>query len=156
MSEKPVARRMRSTPKRAQGARIYVETYGVDLTEEQRESIVCEVLALMTDPVTAPFFEAGGLAEVPLTALLEGNRILSGQIDRLVVREDGVWILDYKTNRPPPPEVSGVPRIYLKQMRAYRDAVKAIYPAKTVISALLWTDGPRLMILPDPELDKVI
>ena len=89
--------------RRAQGARIYVETYGVDLTEEQRESIVCEVLALMTDPVTAPFFEAGGLAEVPLTALLEGNRILSGQIDRLVVREDGVWILDYKTNRPPPP-----------------------------------------------------
>ncbi len=142
--------------RRAQGARIYVETYGGDLTEEQRESIVCEVLALMTDPVTAPFFEACGLAEVPLTALLEGNRILSGQIDRLVVREDGVWILDYKTNRPPPPELSGVPRIYLKQMRAYRDAVKAIYPAKTVISALLWTDGPRLMILPDPELDKVI
>ena len=136
-----------------EAARQYVETYGSDLTAEQRGSIVGEVLALISDPVTAPFFEAGGLAEVPVTALLDGGRILSGQIDRMVVRADSVWILDYKTNRPPPVDVSGVPKIYLRQMRAYRDAVRGIYPSKTVISALLWTDGPLLMILPDPELD---
>ncbi len=142
--------------RRESAARHYVETYGAELPEEQRASIVREVLALTTDPVTSRFFDSDSLAEVPLTGLLEGRRLLSGQIDRLSVRPDGVWILDYKTNRPPPLNVSDVPKIYLRQMRVYRDAVRAITPAKDIFCALLWTDGPRLMILPDPELDKVI
>lgn len=140
---------------RASAAEMYVNKHGAALDEDQRASIVREVLAVMNDPETRVFFAEDGLAEVPVTALLGGNKILSGQIDRLVVRTDDVWILDYKTNRPPPERVAEVPGLYLRQMKAYRDAVRAIYPGKAIVCALLWTDGPRLMILPDAEMDKV-
>jgi ATP-dependent helicase/nuclease subunit A len=63
-------------------------------------------------------------------------------------------VVDYKTNRPPPREVKDVPAMYIKQMAAYRDALREIYPDHKVKCALLWTDGPFLMPLPDEALDS--
>jgi ATP-dependent helicase/nuclease subunit A len=70
------------------------------------------------------------------------------------VGADHVWILDYKTNRPPPERAEEVPGVYLRQMRAYRDAVSKVYPGRAVTCALLWTDGPRLMVLPELILNR--
>ena len=72
-----------------------------------------------------------------------GARTLSGQIDRLVVTEREVTIIDYKTNRPPPLKAEDTPPIYIRQMAAYRAALAAIYPAHRIRCALLWTDAPR-------------
>lgn len=82
-----------------------------------------------------------------------GGRVLSGQIDRVLIRGDEVWIVDYKTNRPPPQTVSGVATGYLRQMACYRAAIRLIYPGKQVRCLLLWTDTPRLMELPEDLLD---
>jgi ATP-dependent helicase/nuclease subunit A len=38
-------------------------------------------------------------------------------------------------------------------MAAYRAALRAIYPEKAVRCALLWTDGPTLMPVPDSLMD---
>ena len=48
---------------------------------------------------------------------------MSGQIDRLAVLPDRVAIIDYKTNRPPPADVTGVASAYLDQLPGYRDLV---------------------------------
>ena len=40
-----------------------------------------------------------------------------------------------------------VPKIYEQQMDAYAEALRRIYPGRTISCALLWTDGPRLMKL---------
>jgi ATP-dependent helicase/nuclease subunit A len=76
---------------------------------------------------------------------LIGNRALSGQIDRIVVTEDAVLVVDYKTLRPAPASEADIPALYLDQLGAYVAAIRAIYPGKRVRAALLWTDGPRLM-----------
>ena len=34
---------------------------------------------------------------------------------------------------------------YIRQLAAYRLALRIMFPEKPVRSALLWTDGPRLM-----------
>jgi ATP-dependent helicase/nuclease subunit A len=39
-------------------------------------------------------------------------------------------------------------------MAAYRAAMQAIYPDRPVRCALLWTDGPQLMVLDDALLDR--
>jgi ATP-dependent helicase/nuclease subunit A len=71
----------------------------------------------------------------------------------MAVTDDAVLIVDYKTNRPPPPTVEGVAPLYLRQMASYRALLQRIYPERTLRCALLWTDGPRLMALPDRLLD---
>lgn len=140
--------------KRRGAAVHYVEKNGAGLAREVQDSIVSEVLSILDHPDYSGFFDKNGLSEVPITALLDDRRVLSGQIDRLVVGEDTVWVLDYKTNRPPPERVENVQRVYLRQMRAYRDAVVRMYPQRRVICGLLWTDGARLMILPDSLMDR--
>ena len=78
---------------------------------------------------------------------------LTGQIDRLVRIGDRVLIVDYKTNRPPPADVAGVADAYLFQLAAYRMAVARIFTGCTVSAAIVWTDGARIMDIPDHVLD---
>ena len=44
----------------------------------------------------------------------------------------------------------------LRQLGAYRDALRLIYPARRVQAAVLWTRTRSLMWLPDPLLDGVM
>lgn len=103
------------------------------------------VFAVLDDPAFAPLFAAGSLAEVPVTGLTPQNRLVSGQIDRLLVRDTEVWIIDYKTNRAPPATESDIPALYRDQMRAYAVLVGRIYPGRRVRSFLLWTTDARIM-----------
>jgi ATP-dependent helicase/nuclease subunit A len=138
-------------------ARVFVATRGVDLTQELRDEIVAETLAIVRDASFAPLFRPGSLAEVPIVARIgEGDRgyDLEGQIDRLAVLDDALLILDYKTNRPPPATPEEVAPAYVAQLAAYRKALKGLFPRLPLRAALLWTDGPRLMDIPSTLLDE--
>ena len=50
--------------------------------------------------------------------------------------------------------MEGVAKAYLFQLAAYRLALAAIYPGRTVRAALLWTEGPRIMQVPGEVLDQ--
>jgi ATP-dependent helicase/nuclease subunit A len=124
------------------------------LSPQAQAEIAAEALRVLAHPDFTPLFGPGSRAEVPVVGTV-GNRVLSGQIDRLLVTATEVWIVDYKTNRPPPQTVAGVSPLYLRQLACYRDAIRAIYPGHTVRCWLLWTDGPWLMDLPDTVLDEI-
>ena len=47
-----------------------------------------------------------------------------------------------------------MPAAYLAQLAAYRAAVSAVYPGKTVRCALLWTEGPALLPISDFSLAR--
>jgi ATP-dependent helicase/nuclease subunit A len=83
-------------------------------------------------------------------------RLVSGQIDRLVVNDAGVTIIDYKTSRWVPKDLEHVPKSHLVQLALYRELMRRIYPDRTVVSALLWTQAPKLMPLPDEILDAAL
>ena len=123
------------------------------LDETAMESLAVEVLAVLDHPELAPLFGPGGRAEVPLTGVVDG-RVVGGLVDRLVVLEDRVVVADYKTNRAAPASAEAVPVTYLRQMAAYRAVLRAIFPDKPVICALVWTTGSRVMTLPDLLLDR--
>jgi ATP-dependent helicase/nuclease subunit A len=115
--------------------------------------IANEVIAVLNNPTFKEAFRETALAEVPITAVL-GKAVLNGKIDRLVVTKDTVLIVDYKTNRTVPESPSAVPLAYLRQMAAYRMALRQIYPNHPIQCALLWTATPCLMTLPDTLLDE--
>lgn len=142
---------------RATAAEAYLSRYAADMSEAERDGLVEEVLAVLAAPEMAPVFAAGSLAEVPVSGLIDmageaAPRILSGQIDRLRVTDEAVWIVDYKTQRQPPANPEDVPEAYLRQMAVYRAALLRIYPDRPVYSALLWTAAPALMVLPEALL----
>ena len=116
------------------------------LEPEQQAEILAETLAVLRHPDFAPIFGPGSQAEVPLTALLSG-RVVSGQVDRLLIGDSEILVIDYKSNRPPPDKVENIDILYLRQLASYRAALIEIYPDKPVRCALLWTDGPNLMVV---------
>lgn len=140
-------------------ATAFVDKRGAALPGKVRASIVKETLAILEHPSFAAIFGADSVAEAPIAAVIprpngKGPALdLSGQIDRLALTEGEVLVVDYKTNRPPPAEVRQVADAYLYQLAAYRLALREIYPGRIVRAALLWTDGPRLMEIPNDVLD---
>ncbi len=132
----------------------YLARPALGLKEAERAQLVTEILNVLRHPEFAPIFGAGSRAETPVVGIAGGNRVLSGQMDRLLVTENEVLVIDYKTNRPPPSRVEDVHIAYLKQMAAYRAVMQKIYPNRPVKCALLWTDGPTLMPLPEGLLEK--
>lgn len=115
------------------------------LPPDIQAGIASEVEAILAHPDFAPLFGAGSQAEVTVTGLLDDKTIISGQIDRLLITDEEILIIDYKTNRPPPERRDDVPAVYIKQMDAYRRALALIYPDRPIRTALLWTMGARLM-----------
>lgn len=127
------------------------------LAAAEQAAYLAEVMAILDDPAYAAFFGPHARAEVPIVGQIgDGDAavVVSGQIDRLAVLPDRVAIIDYKTNRPPPADVTGVAPAYLDQLRGYRDLVARLYPDRPVECYLVWTDGPRLMRVSDAILDN--
>lgn len=126
-------------------ANQFLNRFAADLSESIRANIIVECLNIMNDPNFKPLFGKGSRAEVPITGLIKGAELISGQIDRLYIGENDIWIIDFKTNRPPPKDPKDIPKIYKNQMQAYFDTLKEIYPKHAIHCGLIWTDGPFLM-----------
>lgn len=141
---------------RAPAARRFLALPAHALTVEQQQEIEAAVFRVLDDPSLSGVFAPGSRAEVPVAGMIElGGRplLVAGQIDRLCVTDDSVIVIDYKTNRPPPEMVDEVAPAYVAQMAAYRAVLAAIYPERVIRCALLWTDEPRLMLLPAEKLE---
>jgi ATP-dependent helicase/nuclease subunit A len=136
-------------------ARHYLSRPIHDLPLVEQDTYIVEIHKLFYDPRLQDLFSSQALAEVPIVGMVgegAGAVVLSGRIDRLLVRDDEILVVDFKTNRPPPHRVEDVPGAYLRQMAAYRVLLADIYPGRSVRCALLWTDGPNLMDLPEQLL----
>jgi ATP-dependent helicase/nuclease subunit A len=144
-------------PLRAEAARRYLAHAAQDMGAEDQRALVDETLAVLNTPDFIALFGPNARAEVPLTGtiLKDGQPILiAGQVDRLLVTDTEVLIVDFKTNRPPPQRAEDIAALYLRQMAAYRAALRSLYPQHTIRTALVWTDGPRMMALGDALLDQ--
>ena len=125
-------------------------------TETQAE-IATEVMRVLENPEFEPLFAAGSHAETPIVGSIDGPQgpeFVSGQVDRLVIREKEVVIVDYKTNRPAPRQENDVPDAYYRQMAAYRAVLRNIWPDRRIRCVLLWTDGPHTISLDERLLDR--
>ena len=133
---------------------------GRDLSDEQRAEIIVEAIRVLEHKEFANLFAANSSAECSFIASIDAPKALdpglriSGQIDRLVVTEREVLIIDYKTNRHVPLNAKEIPTAYIAQLAAYRLSVRPLFGDKSIRCALLWTKQPSLMWLPDALLDQ--
>ena len=136
---------------REDALKSYLAREAHELTEAQQLEIADEIQTVLNDPDFAPLFGPGSRAEVPLIGEVAGQ-IMSAQLDRLLVTDKEILVVDFKTNRPPPSDPDKVAEIYLRQLAAYRLALQNIYPDRRIRCALLWTVGPHLMPLTSDQL----
>lgn len=132
--------------RRAIAGRSWLERAGAEFSAEEREAMVASAVAVLEHPDWADAFGPDSLAEVPLAAVV-GGRVVSGTVDRLVIRQDSIRIIDFKTARRPPLTLAGIPAAYVRQMAAYAAALEAIHPGVAVEAALLYTHTPQLFVL---------
>jgi ATP-dependent helicase/nuclease subunit A len=113
----------------------------------EREQIASLVCSILDDAQFAPLFGPGSLAEAPIAATLADGRVVAGTVDRLLIGDEQVSVIDFKTGRVPADE-SDIPAAHLAQMKAYAEALRMIFPSRRVSAALLYTGAPRLFELP--------
>jgi ATP-dependent helicase/nuclease subunit A len=124
-----------------------------DLSPAQRAEMASAALVVLGDDRFAAVFGQGSKAEVALAGVARGLRI-SGRVDRLVVEDDRVLVVDFKTNRPAPKRAQDVDAAYIRQMALYVALLREAFPGRSVESALVWTDGPELMPLPNDLIER--
>ena len=108
--------------------------------------VLAEATAILDNPDLIQIFAPDTLSEVAITAPVAGGQIL-GAIDRLIVREDHILAVDFKSNQIVPSSATEVPEGLLRQMGAYAAGLEVIYPDKRIDLAILWTVTAQLMPL---------
>ena len=114
---------------------------------EVRNRLVADACAVIEDSRFAEIFEPGALAEAPIAAVTSDGSVVAGTVDRLLVTEDRIRLVDFKTGRRPPSGRDAIPSSHLRQMAAYVAALEVIFPERPVEAALLYTAGPQLFQL---------
>lgn len=128
-------------------AKSWLERQARDLAPVVRKEMLASALSVLDHPDFAEIFAPGALAEVPLTAIV-GGIVVAGTADRLLVGEEAVTVVDFKTTRRPPRDLDEIPASTLRQMAAYAAALAAIYPGKEVRCGVLYTQTPALFAIP--------
>ncbi|WP_347267052.1 double-strand break repair helicase AddA [Paracoccus sp. (in: a-proteobacteria)] len=122
--------------------------------------LLAEARAVIAAPDLAEVFHLPAAAEVltelALVAPIPGIGMVSGAIDRLVITKTRLLAVDYKSNREVPARPEDTPPGILRQMAAYRAALRQIWPGHRVEIMVLWTATRSLMALPDAVLDRAL
>ena len=143
---------------RAAGARALLAREP-DLSDDQRAEMAGAALSVLDDRRFAEVFGPGSRAEVAIAgtaATLPPGLKISGRIDRLVVLPDRVLVADFKTNRPSPDRIEDADPAYLRQMALYAAVLDEVFPGRRIEAALVWTDGPKLMTVPEKLMERVL
>ena len=124
-----------------------------EISPEDSQEWVANSITVLEKPNLQFLFETTGttLEEVPITAEIPelDNKAIFGYIDRLVIADDYVLAIDFKTNRLVPTDVNQTPEGLLRQMGAYHRSLEKIYPQKKIGTAILWTQTGELIKLPE-------
>lgn len=145
--------------RRRQAAIDYLARAGKELAAADRTQLLDKAMDVLADPRFAALYGPDSRAEVPIVGrlTLNGGTIqVAGQIDRLAVTEDAVFIGDFKTNRMPPRRIEDVPPAYITQLALYRAVLQKLYPGRAVRTALVWTEVPDLMEISDAALQAAL
>jgi ATP-dependent helicase/nuclease subunit A len=133
-------------PEREATARRWLARQAGDLDESLRTEMLAAALGVLNHPQFAALFSEKALAEVPLAATVDGV-VVAGTVDRLLIEDSRITVVDFKTTRRPPASMDEVPRATLRQMAAYVAALEAIYPGREVRAGVLYTHTPALFEL---------
>lgn len=131
-------------------AQDVLKSGGDPADEADTAALLEEATRVLTDPSLAYLFDGESLAEVELSAPVPygASHRLHGIVDRLLIKDDHILAIDFKSNALVPSAPEETPEGILAQMGAYEAALEALYPGRDIRTAILWTRNATLMELP--------
>ena len=130
--------------------------YAQELIDEEHNELIPRALDLLSAPDLAWLWADQALAEVEVSADIPRLGRIHGTIDRLLVADDCVHVVDFKSNRIVPDTAAHVPLGVLHQLAVYCHAVQQIYPDQQIKVAILWTATGQMMPIDAPTLQDVL
>lgn len=111
------------------------------------------VINVLSDPSLSTLWNPNHLREVDISASLKDVRF-HGTIDLLMVQDNLVTAIDFKTNRVTPTTDQDIPDGILAQMAAYHTGLKQVFQNYEIKVAILWTQTNELMTIPEDVISK--
>ncbi len=137
---------------RAGAADAWLERSAGISDAQHRRALISDALSVIEDPEFANLFEPSALAEAPLAGIVN-ERVISGTVDRLLISDTEIVVVDFKTGRYIPADEGQVSKHHKAQMAAYVAVLATIFPDRKIIAALLYTSGPKLIRLSQSVID---
>jgi ATP-dependent helicase/nuclease subunit A len=135
-------------------ADVWLE-HGAGVSEPAvRRELIDHACAIIGHPAHAELFGPDALAEAPIAAVVGEGIVVSGTVDRLLVQDRRILLADFKTARKAPVGIDEIPAAHLRQMAAYAEALRVIFPGRTIAAKLLYTAAPVLFDLPPALLGR--
>lgn len=101
-----------------------------------------EADAVLNTPEFAPLFDTtaytGVYTEIPLH-YYQGETLVDGVVDRLLVSADTVHVIDYKTHGIDADQAQSTAQLYHKQLELYAEGARRLWPGRQVRSSILFT-----------------
>ena len=113
------------------------------------------IIGLTTHPDHSDFFGADSQAEVSIGSVSQNGQRITERLDRLVVRDNDILVLDYKTDWDVPDKLE-IDHPHVVQLAGYARTLGRAYEGKPVRAAILWTSLPRLDWIADDMLQEAI
>ena len=133
--------------------RKILQVEGKDFAKDgEGEKLLDGVLKLMDSPQLRHLFDRG-YDEVGIGGVIniEGDDLfVNGRIDRLLVGENEVVLMDYKTGKKP--GKGKIPDVYIKQMSSYALLLKNLWRDKQIRGLILWTRDVSVSELKQEDL----
>jgi ATP-dependent helicase/nuclease subunit A len=107
-----------------------------------------EAEAVLHDQDLAPLFDATAYEKVYIEApvqYLQGEALVDGVIDRLLLDAETAHIIDYKTHALAAEQTAAAAAAYSGQMRLYAEGVRRLWPTRRVRASLLFTHCRKLV-----------
>ncbi|PTM96022.1 double-strand break repair helicase AddA [Mycoplana dimorpha] len=145
---------MPAAERRSAGQR-YLERATRHWSGRERDALVAAALSIMVDPSLAAIFSPAARAEVSIMGTLRLGRTdyaVSGRIDRMVVTDDSVEIVDFKTNRQPPAVPADIPSEHVAQLAIYRTILAPLYLGRSIRCGLVYTEAPSVFWLDEAAI----
>jgi ATP-dependent helicase/nuclease subunit A len=132
-------------PRASARERLWRE-FGYRVADEKLESHWQEACALVDDAQHRALFDPGQYLEarneVPI--LYRWNNVdVAGVIDRLLIRDGDLLLIDYKTDRVAPGDIEALSAAYAPQLKLYAEGLRRLWPGKNVEALLLFTASRR-------------
>ena len=129
------------------------------LNSDLHEELINKAVQILGAEQFSHIFGSNSRAEVPflIKALKNEKQVMiAGRIDRLVIEEKEILLVDYKSDADVPKNEKEIPAQYTTQLGLYWLAGKKLFPNQKVKAAILWTSAQKLMILNENDIKKAV
>ena len=115
-------------------------------------------MCIRDSPDMAGLFDENARAEVTVAGRVDldaSSVMVRGQIDRLIVSDERVHIVDFKTHRKIVTDGQERKQIE-RQLALYAKLLTSLYPGKEIVASILWTAKPHFETLNLQSLETAL